>query len=135
LEIQHRWWWRYRDWIKRVKMNMKIIFKKLIWIIATILILILIGNTVFYFWLSSSSAFKEFKKTFYSQKDFEIRAIKNYSTEEIRLVYFSTNKYLYLEDKSVLSFTVSIGCDHYQVQMTKVKNEKWRITKFEEANK
>ena len=110
---------------------MGIIFKKMIWITAISLLLALIGNTIFYFWLSSSVAFKELEEIIYSQKQFKIKAVDNYGKQKITLDYFSVNKFSWLGDKSTLSFTVTIGPHRHRVQMVKVKNQIWKVSKLD----
>ncbi|MBN2282421.1 MAG: hypothetical protein JXO48_00865 [Deltaproteobacteria bacterium] len=113
-------------------MNMAIIFKKMIWITAISLLLALIGNTIFYFWLSSSVAFKELEKIICSQKQFKMNAVDNYGKQKIKLDYFSVNKFSWSGDKSNLSFTVTIGSHRHRVQMVKAKNQNWEVSKLDE---
>jgi uncharacterized protein YxeA len=115
-------------------MNVGIIFKKMVWITLISLLLILIGNTIFYFWLSSSNAFKELEKSVFLQKQFRIKSIDDSGKQKIKLDYFSVNKFSWLGHKSTLSFTVTIYSQRYKVQMVKDKNQNWEVARFDEVS-
>ena len=113
-------------------MNMKVIFKKMIWVTIISLLLILIGNTIFYFWLSSSTAFKELEKSLALQNQFRTKSINDFAKQKIKLDYFSVNKFSWLGRKSTLWFTVTIDSHRYKVRMVKYKNQTWKVSRFDE---
>ena len=113
---------------------MGIILKRMVWITAISLSVVLIGHTIFYFWLSSSVAFKELEKSVLMEKQFGIKSTDDYGEQKIKLDYFSVNKFSWLGHKSTLSFTVTIYSQRYKVQMVKDKNQKWKIARFDELS-
>lgn len=104
----------------------------MIWITVISLLLALIGNAIFYFWLSSSVAFKELERFVSSQKQFNVEIVDNYEKHKVRLDYFSANTFSWSGDKSNLNFTVTIGHHRHRVQMVKAKNQNWKVSKLDE---
>ena len=108
--------------------------KRMVWITTISLLLVLIGHTIFYLWLSSSDAFKEFEKSVFREKKFGIKSTDDYGEQEIKLDYFSVNKFSWLGHKSTLSFTVTIYSQRYKVQMVKDRNQNWKVARFDELS-
>jgi len=110
---------------------MKKVFKKILLVTVVSLLIIFVGNTIYYLWLSSSDAFKELKETIYTQKQFTTKATDNHEKEPIKLVYFSVNKFLWLGKKSVLNFAIIIDSRKYRVEMVKIQGQNWHVVKID----